>query len=597
MYYSRGNYEAFVRPEKPANVDKKSAYLIGSGLASLAAAVFLVRDGQMDGSKIHILEELKIAGGACDGIKDPQKGFIIRGGRETEEHYECLWELLKSIPSLEQEGISVLEEFYRLDKHDHNYSLIRVSENRGHEAIKDKTKFNLSDKASMQMSKLYLSSEDELYDKTIDDFFDEEFYSSNFWLYFQTMLAFQKWHSALEMKRYLQRFIHTLKGFADMSVVKFTRYNQYESLIQPILKYLESHNVDFQYDVKVTNVIFDITEKKKVAKQLVCIRDGKEEKINLSEDDLVFITNGSCTESSTLGDDDKVPELDLKPAHGGCWELWNNIAKQDSAFGKPEKFCTDVKASHWESATVTTLDARIPKYIEKLCGRDPYSGKVVTGGIITFRDSNWLMSFSVHRQPHFKSQPKDQIVAWVYGLNCYDEGNFVKKPMNKCTGREIVQEFLYHLGVPEDEIIEMSDTGAHCVPCIMPYITSFFMPRKIGDRPKVVPDGSVNCAFIGQFSESQQLDIVFTIEYSVRTAMEAVYTLLDIDRGIPEVFGSTYDIRYLLDATSRCLDGKKLTEVKLPLKEKVEAEILEKKLKQKFEGTVVLELLKKYNLI
>lgn len=85
MYYSNGNYEAFARPVKPEGVDKKSAYLAGSGLASLAAACFLVRDGQMKGEHIHILEELSLPGGACDGIKDAQKGFIIRGGREMED--------------------------------------------------------------------------------------------------------------------------------------------------------------------------------------------------------------------------------------------------------------------------------------------------------------------------------------------------------------------------------------------------------------------------------------------------------------------------------------------------------------------------------
>ena len=115
MYYANGNYEAFARPEKPEGVDRKSAYLVGSGLAALSAACFLVRDGQMKGEHIHILEEGKLPGGACDGINDPEKGFIIRGGREMEDHFECLWDLFRSIPSIETEGISVLDEFYRLN--------------------------------------------------------------------------------------------------------------------------------------------------------------------------------------------------------------------------------------------------------------------------------------------------------------------------------------------------------------------------------------------------------------------------------------------------------------------------------------------------
>lgn len=591
MYYANGNYEAFARPEKPEGVDRKSAYLVGSGLAALSAACFLVRDGQMKGEHIHILEEGKLPGGACDGINDPEKGFIIRGGREMEDHFECLWDLFRSIPSIETEGISVLDEFYRLNKKDPNFSLMRASVNRGEDAHTD-GKFALSEKASMEIIKLFMTRDEDLYDKTIDDVFDEEFYRSNFWLYWQTMFAFEKWHSALEMKLYIQRFIHHIGGLPDFSALKFTKYNQYESLILPMVKYLEAHNVQFEYGVQVQNVRFEMQGDKKLAKQIVCLRDGKEDTIDLIEDDLVFVTNGSCTENSTLGDDDHAPEQKTANGEGGCWKLWKNIAAQDPAFGRPEKFCGNINATNWESATITTLDDRIPPYIQKMCKRDPFSGKVVTGGIITVKDSSWLMSFTLNRQPHFKAQPGDQLVVWVYGLYTDRPGDFVKKPMRECTGREITMEWLYHMGVPEADIPDMAKESAHCIPCMMPYITAFFMPRRAGDRPKVVPEGCVNFAFIGQFSDTVR-DTVFTTEYSVRTAMEAVYTLLDIDRGVPEVFGSVYDVRVLLDSTSKMMDGKKLTDMKLPLEAKLAAKAALKKVK----GTVVEELLERYHLI
>lgn len=591
MYYSNGNYEAFAHPEKPKGVDKKSAYLVGSGLSALSAACFLVRDGQMKGEHIHILEELDLAGGACDGIHDPQKGFIIRGGREMENHFECLWDLFRSIPSLETENASVLDEFYWLNKHDPNFSLMRASVNRGEDAH-TAGKFALSDKAAAEIVKLFFTKDEDLYNKTIDDVFDEEFYSSNFWLYWQTMFAFEKWHSALEMKLYIQRFIHHIGGLPDFSALKFTKYNQYESLILPMIKYLEDHHVNFQYQTQVTNVIFDITDKKKIAKQIVCIHNGVEETIDLMEDDLVFVTNGSCTENSTLGDDEHAPEQKTANGEGGCWQLWKNIAAQDPSFGHPEKFCNNIKATNWESATITTLDDRIPPYIQKMCKRDPFSGKVVTGGIITVKDSNWFMSFTLNRQPHFKDQPKDQLVVWVYGLYTDVAGNYIKKPMKECTGREITEEWLYHMGVPEEQIPELAKTGAHCIPCMMPYITAFFMPRTKGDRPQVVPEGCVNFAFLGQFADTIR-DTVFTTEYSVRTAMEAVYTLLNVDRGVPEVFGSCYDIRVLLDSTSKMLDGKKLSDIKLPFL----AGLMEKATLRKISGTVIEELLQKYHLI
>ena len=208
------------------------------------------------------------------------------------------------------------------------------------------------------------------------------------------------------------------------------------------------------------------------------------------------------------------------------------------------------------------------------------------------KDSKWLMSYTLNRQPHFKDQPKDQLVVWVYGLFTDVPGDYVKKPMRECTGREITEEWLYHLGVPVEEIPDMAAGSAHCVSCMMPYITAFFMPRAEGDRPKVVPEGCTNFAFIGQFSDTVR-DTVFTTEYSVRTAMEAVYTLLDVDRGVPEVFGSCYDVRVLLDSTSKMMDGKKLTDMKVPFI----LNLVEKKALKKIEGTVIEELLERYHVI
>lgn len=578
MYYSNGNYEAFARPVKPENVEKKSAYLIGAGIASLAAASFLVRDGQMKGENIHILEEMKLSGGACDGIRDPQKGFIIRGGREMENHYECLWDLYRSIPSLEANGASVLDEFYWLNKKDPNESLMRVTVNRGEHARLEG--FNLSEKALQEASSLFLTRDEALYDKKISDVLGEEFFASNFWLYWRTMFAFEEWHSALEMKLYLHRFIHHIGGLSDFSSLKFTKYNQYESLILPVVKYLESHGVNFVYDTVVTNVIFDIDGNRKIARKIQCQQNGDARTINLTENDLVFVTNGSCTENSVLGDNDHAPVL--KKSAGGSWDLWRNIAKQSPDFGNPEKFCAHTKETNWESATVTLLDDKIPKRIQEICKRDPYSGKVVTGGIITVKDSNWLMSYTMNRQPHFKAQPKDQLVVWLYGLFGDVPGNYIKKPMKECTGTEIVEEWLYHMGVPESEIHDLARNSANCIPCIMPYVTSFFMPRTKGDRPNVVPDGSVNFAFIGQFSNTPR-DTVFTVEYSVRTAMEAVYTLLNVDRGVPEPFGSCFDIRALLQAASKMTDGKKL-----PIDQKMLGAV---------SGTIVEDLLKQYSII
>ena len=560
MYYSSGNYEAFARPRKPEGVDHKSAYIIGTGLA-------------------------------CDGWKFENAGYVMRGGREMDNHFEVMWDLFHSIPSIETEGVSVLDEYYWLNKEDPNCSLCRATVNRGQDAHTD-GKFDVSDKAAMQIMKLFFTADEELYDKRITDYFDDEVLNSNFWLYWRTMFAFENWHSALEMKRYIKRFIHHIGGLPDFKALRFTRYNQYESMILPMVKYLEGHNVQFHYNTKVVNVEFDIRPGKKLASRIELLTGEGQNFVDLTENDLVFITNGGCVENSTMGDQNTPAPYNTEIKPGGGWDMWRRIAAQDPAFGSPDKFCYDPEQTNWMSATVETLDGQIIPYIKNICKRDPFTGKVVTGGIVTVKDSAWLLSWTINRQPQFREQPKDHCLVWVYSLFTDVPGDYVKKPMRDCTGKEICMEWLYHLGVPADQIEDMAEHSANTVPVMMPYIDAFFMPRNDTDRPKVVPDGAVNFAFLGQFAEIAR-DTIFTTEYSMRTGMEAVYTLLDVDRGVPEVWGSAYDVRDLLDATVKLRDGKPITEMDLGFIEKV----VVKKLLDKIEGTDIEKLLKEYHVI
>ena len=591
MYYASGNYEAFVRPLKPEGVDRKSAYIVGTGLAALTAACYLVRDGRMPGKRIHIFEKDPIPGGACDGWEYPGLGYVMRGGREMDNHFEVMWDLFRSIPSIETPDLSVLDEYYYLNKRDPNYSLMRATEKRGQDAHTD-GKFGLSDKGALEIMRLFFTPDEELYDRPITDFFSDEVLNSNFWLYWRTMFAFEIWHSALEMKLYIRRYIHHIGGLPDFRALRFTRYNQYESMILPMVQYLEKAGVQFHYNTKVEDVHFAIEGARKAADRIVLLTESGRETLDLTEDDLVFITPGGCVENSALGSQDTPAAYTPELKAGGGWDMWRRIAAQDPSFGHPDKFCGDPEKSNWMSATVTTLDGRIPPYVQKICQRDPFSGRVVTGGIVTVKDSNWLLSWTFNRQPQFRSQPKGQLVGWIYGLFSDRPGNYVKKPMRDCTGQEICMEWLYHLGVPEAEIPDMAAHSANTIPCMMPYITAFFMPRAKGDRPDVVPAGAVNFAFIGQFAETPR-DTIFTTEYSMRTGMEAVYTLLNIDRGVPEVWGSVYDVRDLLNATVKLRDGRKITDMELHLKEKL---ALREALKA-IAGTDVEKLLKEYHVI
>lgn len=590
MYYSSGNYEAFARPLKPEGVDHKAAYIIGTGLAALSAACYLVRDGQMKGSNVHIFEKDPLPGGACDGWRF-DVGYVMRGGREMDNHFEVMWDLFRSIPSIETDGVSVLDEYYWLNKKDPNFSLCRATEKCGQDAHTDR-KFAVSDKAAMEIMRLFFTPDEELFDKKIEDFFDDEVFNSNFWLYWRTMFAFQNWQSALEMKRYIKRYIHHIGGLPDFTALRFTKYNQYESMILPMIKYLEDHGVQFHYNIKVMNVEFDLKPGCKQAARIELQRDGQQEFVDLTENDLVFITPGGCVENSTMGSQNTPAAYDTEIRPGGGWDMWRRIAAQDPAFGNPDKFCFDPEKTNWMSATVETLDQRIIPYIKNICKRDPFSGGVVTGGIVTVKDSGWLMSWTINRQPQFRDQPRGHCLVWVYSLFTDKPGNYIKKSMRECTGKEICMEWLYHLGVPESEIEDLAEHSANTVPVMMPYIDAFFMPRTDTDRPKIVPEGAVNFAFIGQFAETAR-DTIFTTEYSMRTGMEAVYTLLNIDRGVPEVWGSTYDIRDLLNATIRLRDGKPLTEMHLGFAEKLAL----KKVLEKIHNTDVEKLLQEYHVI
>ena len=585
---TNGDFQRLVKTRKPEGIEEKSAYLIGTGVASLTAACFLIRDAHMEGKKITFLEQLDIAGGSLDGKCMETRGYVARGGRETGAHFECLWDIWSSIPSIEDPEMSVLDSYYYTNYDDPNFSNCRITYKQGEKY--DDGNFNLTQDQVKEIADLCITKDEELDNKTIEEVFSEGLLNSDFWTYWRTMFAFENWHSALEMKLYLNRFIHHVDGFTDLSAARYTRFDQYNSLVKPMVKYLEDHGCNFQYNIKVTDVDFDISENRKVATKIIAEdKDGNDKSIDLTENDLLFITNGSMTENSSYGDDNTPAELSDEQT--GCWEMWKNIAKKSDDFGNPEVFCSDVEKSNWESCTITCHDDSVPKYIEKITKRSPYTGKTVTGGLVTCLDSSWLISWTINRQGQYPEQPKNDIAVWLYGLFTDVEGDYIKKKMRDCTGKEITKEWLYHIGVPVNEIDALAETCT-AVPVMMPYITAQFMPRKFGDRPLVVPKGGVNFAFLGQFAETLDdpgRDTVFTTEYSGRTAMEAVYVLCGVEKAVPEVYASRYDIRYLLNGMNSLLDGKK---PELPL-----SPLQKIKLAKHIEGTEIEEMLKEFNII
>lgn len=518
----------------------REVYFIGGGLASLAGAAYLIRDCHFKGENIHIIEGLHILGGSNDGAGSEADGFVCRGGRMlNEETYENFWELFSSIPSLDMPGMSVTEEILNFDHHHPTHAQARLVDKNGKILDVKSMGFNQADR--MALGKLMITPEEKLDDMTIEEWFAHtpHFFETNFWYMWQTTFAFQKWSSLFEFKRYMNRMIFEFSRIETLEGVTRTPYNQYESVILPLKAYLDTHQVDFSINATVTDIEF--ADGEGITATALYIEDSEGEKvIKLNKGDVCIMTNGSMTDSATLGDLHTAPEY--KPEDPISAKLWKKVASKKPNLGNPSPFFDYPEETNWESFTVTCKGNKLLKLIEQFSGNIPGSG-----ALMTFKDSNWLMSIVVAAQPHFKAQPMDTTIFWGYGLYTDRMGDYVKKTMRECTGEEIFIELLHHLHL-EDKQEEILETVINVIPCMMPYIVSQFQPRKMTDRPKVVPEGSTNFAMISQFVEIPE-DMVFTEEYSVRAARIAVYTLFGVkDKEICPVTPYKKDPKVLKEA-------------------------------------------------
>ncbi|MGN9162735.1 oleate hydratase [Clostridium sulfidigenes] len=497
----------------------KQVYFVGGGLASLAGAAYLVRDCNFKGENIHIIEGMQILGGSNDGAGDVQNGFLCRGGRMlNEETYENFWELFSSIPSLDMVGKSVTEEILNFDHLHPTHAQARLVDKYG--VIQDVKSMGFNNEDRMALGKLMIIPEESLDDMTIEQWFSHtpHFFETNFWYMWQTTFAFQKWSSLFELKRYMNRMIFEFSRIETLEGVTRTPYNQYESVILPIKAYLDEHGVDFSINATVTDL--DFRPGNEITVTAIHVEDGNGERdIELNEGDVCIMTNGCMTDSATLGDLHTPAAFDPSAPISG--ELWRKVANKKPGLGNPDPFFNHPDETNWESFTVTCKGNKLLKLIEQISTNIPGSG-----ALMTFKDSNWLMSIVVAAQPHFKAQTMDTTIFWGYGLYTDKVGDYVKKPMRDCTGEEMLIELLHHLHL-EDQIDEIMEDVVNVIPCMMPYIDSQFQPRKMSDRPKVVPEGSTNFAMISQFVEIPE-DMVFTEEYSVRAARIAVYTLFKV---------------------------------------------------------------------
>jgi oleate hydratase len=546
-------YDLFYKAKAPKGIKKKKAYIVGGGLAGLAAAAFLADDIHMPAKNITIYEKMNDVGGSMDGTGNAMRGYLCRGERELEPFMECLWYLCSKAPSLRHKGRTVLDDVVDFNKDEPIHSEYRIIEKCG--KVADYHNFKLDAECSTLATMLLYAPEETLEGLAIQDYFPPRFFESNMWYCVSTMLAFKKYHSVIEIKRYFRRFTHLGPEIDYLHGILHTDLNEYDAIINPILVWLKGLGVNIIIDTEVTDI--ELTKDNNTVQSLEFLKAGQKQSIKIAPEDMVFVTNGSMAQNSAFGDNNTVAPTNRDTKDRGVFTLWEKLAAKDKKFGNPATFISDIDQTKWVSVFPTITD--YPQFVERI---EKVSGsKAGCGGAITIKDSSWLISFELHHKPFFPNQPDNVEVFWLMGLYGENTGDYIKKPMCDCTGNEIITELLYHLGMLDmkDDLIAHSYIST----CMMPYITSQFMPRKIADRPKIVPDGCTNLGFIGQYVETPE-DAVFTVETSVRTAMQAVYYLTKVDKDPIEVYPTRYDMRYILAGIKKQANVDKLTIKDLP---------------------------------
>lgn len=503
------------------------AHLVGGGLASLAAAAYLIRDGGLPGGNITIYETAPRLGGCLAAFGDPASGYVMPGARIFEREYRCALEFLSLIPSASDPGRSVKAEIEDFKERFGWYDRTRLVDGNGR--VVDPSSFGLSLRDKLDLSRLLLTPQSFLDGLKIDSWFAPSFFDSSFWMMWATTMTTLRHHSLAEMRRYMLRFLYVLPDFANLSAIYRTRFDQYEAILEPAVAWLARQDVVFRTATTVTDVDFLEDRDRLTARCMMVESGGVTGFVDVAENDLVLVTAGSPIDGLSVGSHAAPP---APPEAGKSWALWARLAESHRGFGNPRAFFGKPRESTWVTFTVTARDPLFLDLLKEFSGSD--TGR---GGLITFTGSNWLLTIVAFHQPEFVNQPPDVQLWWGFGLHGSQPGNFVAKPMTACSGREILEEVVGHLRFDRDR--DRILAASNCIPCHMPEVGSVFAAHREGDRPAVVPRGCSNFGFIGQYAELAD-ECTLTMEYAVRSAREAVRQLLKLDRGPPPPYNGLH---------------------------------------------------------
>lgn len=564
-------------------MQKKKAIMIGAGLSNMAAAVYLIQEGKWSGDQItfYALDNY----GSNDGsptkdVKDDywnknhpmenQKGYIARGARMLNYRtYVDLMDLLDRIPSMTEPGLTAAEDTRQFDAAHPTYDKARLLT--GGQGIVDGGKLGLNNKSRKLLTQLIMmpdSQEEKLDNITIADYFKDntEFFESNFWFMWETTFAFRTRSSAQELRRYMHQMIYEFTQIEHLVGVNRTRYNQYESIMKPLINYLENEGCHIVLNRRVVDWKFKDSKMQDeitvTGLHMVNTKTDENEFIPVDDDTAVIFTNGSITDSATLGDFNTPASENMD--YGAASSLWKKASDHFYNLGNPDKFFADRDASEWVSFTLTTKNHLFLNEITRITTQEPgnaLNSFISTEPVTPLGQKDVTMSIVVHHQPHFTSQKPNETVLWGYFLYPRRHGEIIDKPYIEMTGKEMLQELIGQLSKVDPGPINISnkeeeimDSVINCIPVYMPYASALFNNRAKSDRPKVIPKNSTNLAFTGEFVE-QPYQMIFTENSAVRSGEIAAFHFAGIPMSrLVKTPRYDKDVKTLLRAAKKMFD-------------------------------------------
>lgn len=546
----------------------------------MAAAVYLIQDGKWNGKNItfYALDDHgSNDGSTMHAAKEEywnknhptanHLGFIARGGRMLNYRtYVDLMDLLARIPSATEANMTAAQDTYDFDAAHRTYDKARLLQ--AGKGIVDGSKLGLNNHDRLLLTKLVLmpeSDEEKLDNISIEEYFkaSPHIFETNFWMMWETTFAFRLQSSVQELRRYMHQMIYEFTQIEHLVGVNRTRYNQFESIMLPLINYLKQAGCKFVLHRRVLAFEFkDTPMQDEITVTGLKMEDTTTHELSVvpvDEKTAVFFTNGSITDSATLGDY-TTPAVE-NPDYGAAASLWKQACQHFYNLGNPDKFFADRNASEWVSFTLTCDNHLLLNEIARITTQAP--GNALnsfnsTTPITHLHQRDVNMSIVVHHQPHFTTQKPNETVLWGYFLYPRRHGEYVDKPYIKMTGKEMLLELLGQLAAVDpgpvnilthrDEILA---SVVNCIPCYMPYASALFNNRAKSDRPQIIPKHSTNLAFTGEFVE-QPYQMIFTEESAVRSGEVAAYHFANVPaKRLVKTPRYDHDPQVLLRATKK----------------------------------------------